>query len=223
MLASAQNAQERSAIYDGLVRRNRLVRILRVGLPAIGALVLVGLMVQLVIGSLLDEFGISGISIDRDNLVVETPSYSSMTADGTQYAVASNGARAALGDTDLLHLQGAELTVTKPSGGWMSAKAREADMRLSSQKVYVPEIMDFADSRGTSGTIVGVHADLIAESMVSDGPAKIRYYNGTTLDAETMTYDGKRQTWVFNRVTLVVPPPKTAAAAPAGPEPLSSP
>ncbi|MFY8031936.1 MAG: hypothetical protein ACOVO5_08895, partial [Devosia sp.] len=91
MLASAQNAEERTAIYEALVRRNRLVRILRVGLPLLGAIVLLGLLVQLVVGSLLDEFNISGISIDRDNLVVETPSYSSMTADGTQYAVASQG------------------------------------------------------------------------------------------------------------------------------------
>ena len=214
MLASAQNAEERTAIYEALVHRNRLVRILRVGLPLLGAIVLLGLLVQLVVGSLLDEFNISGISIDRDNLVVETPSYSSMTADGTQYAVASQGARAALGDTDLLHLQGAELTVTRPSGSWMTAKAMEADMRLSSQRVFIPEAMEIADSRGTSGTIVGVHADLAAESMVSEGPASIRYHNGTTLDAATMAYDGKAQTWVFSRATLTVPPPKSASPSP---------
>jgi lipopolysaccharide export system protein LptC len=221
MLASAQNAEERTAIYEALVRRNRIVRILRVGLPVLGAVVLAGLVVQLVIGSLLDEFGISGISIDRDNLVVETPSYSSMTADGTQYAVASQGARAALGDTDLLHLDGAELMVTKPSGSWMSAKALQADMRLSSQRVFVPEAMEIADSRGTSGTIIGVHADLTAESMVSEGAASIRYYNGTTLDAASMAYDGKAQTWIFTRVTLTVPPPPTAA--PASSEPTTTP
>lgn len=205
MLASAQDARQRHRIYDGLMQRNRMVALLRIGLPVLGVLVLVGLLAQILIASLLDQFGISNISIDRDNLVVETPSYSSMTADGTQYAVSSEGARASLGDTDLLHLTEARLTVTKPGGAWMKASAAEAEMRLSAQSVYVPDAMQIGDSRGTDGTIIGVHADLVSESMVSDGAAKIRYHNGTTLDAESMAYDGKRQLWQFNRVTLVVP------------------
>lgn len=212
MLASAQNAEERSQIYAALGRRNRFVRILRVGLPVLGAVVLASLVLQLVVGSLLNDFGISSIRIDRDNLVVDTPSYSSMTADGTMYSVSSQDARASLGDTDLLHLTTAQLTVTKPSGSTMSAKAAAADMRLSSQKVYVPDKMEFTDSQGTTGIIVGVHADLLGETMVSDGPAHIVYHNGTLLEAETMSYNGKTQTWVFIGASLVVPAPATAAS-----------
>jgi hypothetical protein len=182
--------------------------------------VLAGLLIQIALASLLNEFGISNISIDRDNLVVETPSYSSMTADGTMYSVASEDARASLGDTDLLHLTGSELTVTKPNGSWMKASAAKSEMRLSAQTVYVPGVMNIADSRGTEGTIAGVRADMSGESMTSDGPAKIRYHNGTTLDAESMAYDGKQQVWQFNRVTLVVPstpgtPPQTSIAVPS--------
>jgi hypothetical protein len=220
MLASAQNAEQRSRIYDGLMQRNRLVAMLRIGLPVLGFVVLLGLLLQLFVASLLDQFGIANISIDRDNLVVETPSYSSMTADGTQYAVASEGARASLGDTDLLHLTGTDLTVTKPSGAWIKASAEAAEMRLSTQSVYVPEAMVIGDSRGTQGTIIGVHADMTSETMVSDGAAKIRYHNGTTLDAESMTYDAKRQIWQFNGVTLIVP--STPGARPASTQPASS-
>jgi lipopolysaccharide export system protein LptC len=217
MLASAQDAVERSRIYEGLTRRNRVVSFLRFGLPVLGVIVLAGLLVQIALASLLNEFGISNISIDRDNLVVETPSYSSMTADGTMYSVASEDARASLGDTDLLHLTGSQLTVTKPNGSWMKASAQQSEMRLSAQTVYVPGVMNIADSRGTEGTIAGVRADIPGESMTSDGPAKIRYHNGTTLDAESMAYDGKQQVWQFNRVTLVVPstpgtPPQTSTA-----------
>lgn len=205
MLASAQDAGVRARLYAGLEQRNRRIAILRVGLPVLGLLVLVGLTLQIVVASLLDQFGISSIRIDRENLVVDTPSYSSMTADGTMYAVASQSAQAALADTDLLHLNEAALTVTKPDGSWLKADAVAADMRLSGQTLFVEDAMGIADSRGTTGTIHGVHADLVSEQMVSDGRANIRYHNGTTLDAETMTYDGKRQLWQFNRVTLVVP------------------
>lgn len=221
MLASAENAEQRSRIYDRLMQRNRLVSILRIGLPVLGLVVLAGLLLQITLASLLDQFGISNISIDRDNLVVETPSYSSMTADGTMYAVAADDARASLGDTDLLNLKGALLTVTKPGGSWMEAKAATAQMRLSAQNVFVREVMEIRDSRGTAGTIIGVHADLLSGSMVSDGPAKIRYHNGTTLDAESMSYDGNAQAWQFNRVTLTVPTTpgaKSTDAKPTTPE-----
>jgi lipopolysaccharide export system protein LptC len=223
MLASAQNAEQRSRIYNGLMQRNRLVAILRVGLPMLGVLVLGGLLLQIAVASLLNQFGISNISIDRDNLVVETPAYSSMTADGTMYSVSSEDARASLGDTDLLHLSGAKLTLTKPNGSTMAAKAAEAQMRLSSQSVEVPGEMEIRDSRGTEGVIVGVHADLLGESMVSDGSAKIRYHNGTTLDAESMAYDGKARVWTFNRATLVVPSTPGAAVAPPTPEATPTP
>ena len=215
MLASAQDAGVRARLYAGLERRNRRISLYRFALPILGLLVLVGLTLQIVIASLLDQFGISNIRIDRENLVVDTPSYSSMTADGTKYTVNSESAQAALGDTDLLHLSDAALTVTKPDGSWMKADAMAADMRLSGQTVFVEDAMGIADSRGTTGTIQGVHADLVSEQMVSDGRAKIRYHNGTTLDAETMAYDGKRQLWQFNRVTLVVPNTPQAKATPA--------
>ena len=217
MLASAQDAEQRGRIYGGLERRNRVVSLLRIGMPVLGAIVLAGLLLQIVIASLLNEFGISNISIDRDNLVVETPAYSSMTPDGTMYAVESDDARASLGDTDLLHLTGSRLTVTKPNGSWMEASAQQSQMRLSAQSIYVPGEMSIADSRGTQGTIVGVRANILGEKMVSEGPAKIRYHNGTTLDAESMAYNGKQQLWQFNRVTLVVPstPRATTPQTPA--------
>lgn len=223
MLASARDAGTRARIYAGLEQRNRFVAILRVGVPALGVLVFLGLTLQLILAGMMNQFGIANIRIDRDNLVVDNPSYSSMTADGTMYTVTSRTARTALGDTDLLHLSQAELDVTKPDGSWMKAEAEDADMRLSSQSVFVPEAMGIADSRGTTGTVEGVAADLVSESLVSEGPARIRYHNGTTLHAETMAYDGKRQLWQFNRATLVIPDtPGSESSTPPTPSPQTA-
>lgn len=215
MFASAQDAGLRARIYAGLEQRNRMVAILRVGLPALGVLVFAALALQLILASLLDQFGIANIRIDRDNLVIDTPSYSSMTADGTRYTVMSASARTALGDTDLVNLSEAAISVTKPDGSWMQADAMSARMQLSGQAVFIPDTMSIADSRGTTGTIEAVEADLVAESMVSEGPASIRYHNGTTLDAETMAYDGKRRLWQFNRATLVIPDTPGGAPLPS--------
>lgn len=205
MLTSAQSAEERTAIYEALLRRNRVVRILRVGLPMLGGIVLAGLLLQLMVASVLGQFGISNVKIDRNNLVVETPSYSSMTADGTMVTVQSLAARTALGDTDLLHLENAELHVTKPTGLWMHAAATMAEMRLSTQGVFVPGDMAISDSRGTTGTIRQVRANLVGEGMESDGNAVIRYHNGMVIEAERMRYSGKTGQWVFEQATLTVP------------------
>lgn len=212
MLTSAQSADARTAIYERLLRRNRLIRILRIGLPVLGSIVLGGLVLQLTLASFLGQFGISNIKIDRDNLVVETPSYSSMTADGTMMTVASQAARTALGDTDLLHLEGAELSVTKPSGLWMQATASTAEMRLSTQGVFVPGEMRISDSRGTTGVIRRVTANLASEGMDSEGSALIRYHNGMVIEAEKMHYSGKSRRWVFDRATLTVPADMAAGA-----------
>ena len=86
--ARTETAEQRAAIYAALIRRNRLVGLLRIGLPVIGGIVLAGLLVQLFIGSLIPDFGFANITIDRDNLVVETPAYSGVGADGTVYTSA---------------------------------------------------------------------------------------------------------------------------------------
>ena len=84
--------------------RNRLVGVLRFAVPAFGGVVFGGLMLQLFLASLGEDFGFSNVSIDRDNLVVDTPSYASMGADGSSYQVQAESARSALDRTDIIHL-----------------------------------------------------------------------------------------------------------------------
>src|SRR6218665_1838621 len=100
MLAPTDSAEQRTAIFAALERRNRIVAILRVGLPLLGVLVLVALLLQIVVSSLLNQFGISRIAIDRGNLVVETPSYSGVSANGAMYTISSEGARTSLAAMD---------------------------------------------------------------------------------------------------------------------------
>lgn len=218
-LAHTDTFDRRSRIFARLTARNRLVSILRVAVPVLGVLVLAGLLLQLVVGSLAPGFSFAGIIIDRDRLVVDAPSYEAMSADGTSYAVSAEAAVAAPNASDLVDLTGALLTMRQPSGREITAAAESAQLQTTDQLVLVEGVARIADDKGTHGTLVGVRANIPDETMTASGAVDITFANGATLDASGMAYAGDG-TWHFTDVTLVLPslPGARAAASTAASE-----
>jgi lipopolysaccharide export system protein LptC len=204
-IARTETAEQRAAIYAGLIRRNRVVGFLRASVPAIGVMLLAALLVQFFLGSITPNFGFANITIDRDNLVVDAPAYSGVGAGGTVYEVAAGSARAAIGDTDLIHLTDATFEMVQPSGTSFSASAPEAQIRVSSQLVDVAGTTTVSGNNGLSGTVVDAHIDLIAEKLVSDGAADLTFSGGSHVRAARMTFDNKLRVWTFHRATLTMP------------------
>jgi lipopolysaccharide export system protein LptC len=204
-IARTDSAEQRAAIYAGLMRRNRIVAILRTWIPAIGVVLFTALVLQFLLGSITPNFGFANVTIDRDNLVVEAPAYSGVGAGGTVYEVAAGSARAAINDTDLIHLSKATFSMQQPSGTGFTAAADDAQIRVSSQKVDVSGTTTVSGSNGLAGTVVDAHIDLIAEQMVSDGAADLTFAGGSRVRAESMTFDNKARVWTFNRATLTMP------------------
>lgn len=202
--ARTETIEQRSSIYERLVRRNRLVAILRIGLPLVGAIVLGGLLLRLYIGSLVPDFGFANITIDRDNLVVDTPNYSGVGADGTVYTVGATSARASIGDTDLIHMTGASFALKQPSGATYEARAGQARMRLSAQLLTVEGPTEISGSNGLYGTIIDAEIEVGTERMRSGGSVHVTFEGGSTLEAQSMSYDGKAQLWTFNRATVML-------------------
>jgi lipopolysaccharide export system protein LptC len=200
--ARTETAEQRRTIYASLTRRNRLVMLLRIGLPAIGAVILTGLLLQLYIGSLVPDFGFANITIDRDNLVVATPSYSGVGTDGTVYTVGADSAKAAIGNTDLIHLYGATFSLKQPTGASFAARADTASLRLSDQIVSVTGITSVEGSNGMSGTVRDAELEVATETMKSGGEVDFTFAGGSTLKADSMSYDGEGQRWNFNKVEL---------------------
>jgi lipopolysaccharide export system protein LptC len=200
--ARTETAEQRRAIYAALTSRNRLVSLLRIGLPAIGAIILAGLLLQLYIGSLVPDFGFANVTIDRDNLVVDTPSYSGVGADGTVYTVGAVSAKAAIGNTDLIHLSGVSFSLKQPTGGTFAAKADAASIKLSDQIVTVTGLTSVEGSNGMTGTVRDAELEVASETMKSAGEVDFTFAGGSTLKAAAMSYDGKGQRWQFSKVTL---------------------
>jgi lipopolysaccharide export system protein LptC len=218
-------ADDRSAIYASLAARNRIVGLLRIGLPLIGVIIFLGLVLQLYLGTMVPDFGFANVRIDRENLVFEAPSYTGTGSDGTAYTLGAESARAGLRNTDLVELQGASLSMLKPDGMQFAARAATADFSIRSQVVTVEGSTEVSSSNGLSGTVEDAVIDVLKETLTAPGGAALTFANGSTLTSETMAFDGTKQLWTFSgRVKLNIaetpgesdyqPPEQAAEASP---------
>lgn len=218
-LARAPDVEQRQRIFRALETRNRIVGVLRLAVPAAGVVIFGGLVLQLFVSGLGHDFGFANVYVDRNQLVVDTPSYASTGADGSTYRIEARSASAALDRADIIAIDGLMLTIEKPSGDTLSARAEDARLALTSQVVTIAGELRISDSGGMQGTATGIVADLAAETMVGHSQVNLSFANGAILTAARMGYDGGTSTWRFDRVKLSLPATPGASgtvAPPAG-------
>ena len=96
--ARAETSEQRLSIYRGLVARNRLISLLRLALPVAGLAAFGWFAVHILLASLGGAFSIGSISFSGGSVIVDTPSYSGIMANGNVYKVSAeaalNGGRA---------------------------------------------------------------------------------------------------------------------------------
>lgn len=199
------DAAQRLAVYRGLQARNRVVSILRVGIPALGVVALAALMLQIYVSSRASRFGVGQIAVSSESITVETPEYSGLLDDGTAYRVSATSAHAAVEATDRIGLDDASLTMIKPDGVTMLVDARAAVLDTTNQLVEVEDIAEVSNSLGTSGLLRNSVFDYAAQRLTSNGPVDIDYHDGTTIVAEGLTYDATTLIWTFTRATVTLP------------------
>lgn len=200
--ARTETAEQRGAIYDALTKRNRSIGFLRIALPVLAGVMLIALILPIYIGSLVPDFGFAKVTIDRGNLMVETPSYSGIGADGSRYSMRADEARAALGNTDIINLSGVGFDLVQPDGRTFNAIAKDAQLQISSQIVVIDGTTEVGGSSGLTGTVTNAVIDVLREHVVASGGADLVFSGGSTLKADTMSYDGDSKNWTFANVTV---------------------
>jgi lipopolysaccharide export system protein LptC len=199
------DASERFAVYKRLALRNRVVGVLRYAVPAVGAVVLAALVVQIYVSSLNSRFGVGRITVSQDAIDVEAPEYAGRLDDGSSYRVWSTGARARLDQMDQVDLTGAALTLDRASGVTMQANAPMARLDTTRRVVVIEDVAHIEDSTGTSGVLQQSEFDWVNQVLDARGPVHIDYADGATVDAQGMHYDAKTALWSFTRATVTLP------------------
>ncbi|MGV8854534.1 MAG: hypothetical protein ACOH2L_07775 [Devosia sp.] len=199
------DAVQRQAIYRRLERRNRLVAILRIGVPLLGVIVLTGLLGQIYLSSLTGRFGVGQVSVSSEAITIDVPEYSGVLDNGTTYRVWASSARAAIESPNQIVLTQAELTMRRTTGVTTQIKADHAVLDAGLETVTIPGVANVAESSGTAGTIVDSVFDYAAQALLGRGAVHVDYADGTTLDGTGMTYDVDTAAWTFSRVTVNLP------------------
>jgi lipopolysaccharide export system protein LptC len=212
------DAAQRLAIYRGLEARNRIVAILRIGVPVLGAVALSALLLQIYASSQTARFGISKVVVSPDSVTVETPEYSGVLDDGTAYRVSATSARADVDATDRIGLSEAALTMTKSDGVTILVETPAAVLDTTGQIVEIAGVARVSNSEGTSGILRNTMFDYQAQRLTGNGPVDIDYADGTQLEAEGLTYDAAALVWTFTRATVTLPD-TPGANQPAMPKP----
>jgi lipopolysaccharide export system protein LptC len=203
--AEIDASDDRTGLYEALRRRNSVIGWLRLGVPAFGAIVLAVLAVQIVIANLAREFGISGIRLSHDEVVIDTPAYSGVMANGTQYTVKAEQASTAIGDVETIALTNAVVDLVRPDGSSMRARAASADFSLVTQIVDVDGEMLVSDSRGMEARLLNSAINWPAQTFTARDRVEIAFSDGSTLKASSLRYDAGAQSWDFRFVALTIP------------------
>ena len=199
------DAAQRLAVYRRLEARNRIVAVLRIGVPALGIIALSLLMLQIYVSSTASRFGISQIVVSPESVTVETPQYSGLLDDGTAYRVSASSAQAAIDATDRIGLSQAALTMVKPDGVTIGVEASDAVLDTAGQVVEIAGMAEVADSLGTAGILFDSVFDYETQHLTGRGPVSVDYADGTRIEAEGLAYDATTMVWTFNRATVTLP------------------
>jgi len=202
-VATPDPARER--LYRELTRRNRLVGVLRIALPVVGAIVLVVVLSAIVLDNLREQFGFASIRIDRDNLVVDAPRVTSVGDDGTLYSVTAAMAKARIGSVDLIDMTEAVFTMTPVASASFSAAAPTAALQTSAQTLTVPGRLSVTSNDGMHGTLDDFFGDMLKYEMTAHGAVDLTFPAGMRVESQGMTYDGNARLWTFTRATVTLP------------------
>jgi lipopolysaccharide export system protein LptC len=214
MASLATPADPRARLYDRLDRRNRLVALLRWGVPAAGVLVLAVVVGGIVLAGLSQRFGFSSIRIDRNNLVVETPQLTSTGEDGTVFALSALSAKVSIVQSDMVDLIEAKLTSATPDGIETTAIADAAQLQTTDQLLDVPGTTAINSTNGFFGTLDGVFLDIMNWTMVASGKVDLTLPDGMRIESVGMTFDRDKHLTTFTDVTVTLPMTEDDEATP---------
>ena len=203
-VAHTDSSHRRAETFRRLVGRNRLVAVLRFVVPAAGLAAFLVLAGQIYISNMARQYGVSGIRIDRGNVVVETPQYSGIGTDGSRYVVTAFEARTPFERPEEINMSDATLQYFEAGGSSYFVSALDASMNTKTQIVTVPGVANVTGDDGMHGTLTALRADMNTEITTADGPVDITLSDGTSIVAGSMVHDGKASLWTFTDATVIV-------------------
>ncbi len=196
---------KQDAAFNALARRNRVIGVLRFVVPGIGIFVTGFLFLQIILANIAVDYGISGLRVDKDQVVIEQPRYGGVMPDGTTYQILADVARVRLETRDLIDLAGANIEIEQENGYKIIADANSARLDLGTQSVVIPGLLKTLDTDNVVGQLNDVIIDWTTQILTARGTVRFEFEDGSVIRAQSLIYNAQNGEWEFERVIYNVP------------------
>jgi lipopolysaccharide export system protein LptC len=209
---------ERLRAFQLARRHSRLVRRLRILLPAAGALAV--LVLAVVTHFALPEeidLSVARLSVTPNSIIMDNPHLTGFDADDRHYSVQADRAIQALTSPNQVRLEVIQATVTMAGRGTaaITAAAGDYDNTGSTLRLHGGIAIDSSD--GYRLRMNDADIDFSAGTMASANPVSIGYQDSRTVgDSLEITGSGELIVLEGGVRTLIMPPKRDAAAAGSG-------
>ncbi len=198
------NSRQRD-VFKALIWRNRIIGILRLAVPGIGVIFAGFLILQIIISSIATEYGISGLKVERDQVVIEQPSYGGVMRDGTAYQILADVARVSISNPDIIDLAGANITIKQTDGYQIIADASGALLNIGNQNVVIPGLLQTLDTENVRGQLNDAIIDWPTQTLTARGAVRFEFDDGSVIRAQSLVYNAASGEWSFSGVIYNVP------------------
>jgi len=212
-------------------RHSRLVRVLRIAVPAIVALAMAGVVAI----SIFNPFRalMKQLPLDIDNLVVsgskitmESPHLSGFSPDQRPYELWAKTATQDLTDPDHLELKTLRAKILQEDRSTVTLEARTGLFDTKTQLLDLRKDIFLQSSTGYEARLSQALLDIGKGTVTSDEPVDVKLLNGTlTADRLRIFEKGELVRFEGNvKMNLIMDGPEPAAAEPEpAPEPVPAP
>jgi lipopolysaccharide export system protein LptC len=215
--AARGGRQLRRRAFDAARRHSRMVRRLRVLLPAFALLAVAG-FVALTSFSLPGDVDLSAarLSVTRNSIIMESPRLTGFDGERREYALSADRAIQALTSPDQVRLESiaAPLVASGHGETRVTAEAGDYDHARTTLRLYGAIALDSAE--GYALRMTDADIDFAAGTMTSPNPVRLSYRDSEIVaERLSVSEGGKLFRFEGGVVTRLLPPKRDAAAAPA--------
>lgn len=194
------------ALYHRILRHNRMIAVLRPVVPVAGVLILALPLVPFALGFSGNGITIGDATLDADTLVIRSPQFEGLTADGAAYRMVAARSESETGNLDVSTLHDLTIALDGEAGYRADVDFARAQWTMSKELLVSNEDVFVSDSTGASGVLAGATADWPAQIISSDGPVAFTFESGSSLNADTMVHDIAAATWHFTGARVEMQP-----------------
>lgn len=200
-------------------QHSRLVTLLKLGLPALAALIVVGgIAVTWLARALPDNVSVSAAGIQDGRIVMEDPRMSGYDKNQRPYSMVAQRAIQALGDGGI-DLEKVKANVTISDSATADIVAANGHYEQKTQQLRLYDGVEIDTTNGMSIRLSDARIDLASGSMLGAGPVKITMPNQTIEAGSLDVKEGGKVLGFGGPVKMTLLPGESPALSPTGKQP----